>query len=300
MGGAMKSNWRWMVVAIGLACGCHQTPPPAVPEAMKADGGAALRGGNGGTPGIVRKPGGSAAPQGATTRARPADPTGMGKATAPTTRTAKAVGTASRTTNRVTPGMVRKPGDGDQPQVKPTDARPADPTPIVRSIPPDANREIPLTIGGAAPAIARDDPASIAPAVPATSPHRPALPSRSAHVLDLLDAKGQATPPSSGIGLPEVADGHAPATRPSGTLQVDLSAGHTALSEDPAATMVPLPANANDQRQREQATERQHRAEADRQAAANLNDSLMGVLLGSPPPPPPAPATRPTIQLFQQ
>lgn len=284
----MKSNWRWMVAAIGLAYGCRETPPPVQPAA-------------------VVKPTGTnhvGLTMGITNHPTPENIRPLVQATsAATTQPATSARSAPGTMAHAVPAKVRRPGDGDQPQFKPTDARPAAPTGIVQSSAPTAtprtaNHEIPLTIRDADPTIAPDRSVAISPEVPASPPLRPASPGRSAHVLDLLDAKGHSTQQPSAIALPAVLDGHAPATRPNDTLQVNLPGGPAALSDDPAATVVSLPASANDQRQREQAVERLRRAEADRQAAEKLNDSLLRVLLGSPPPPPPAPATRPTIQLF--
>lgn len=135
---------------------------------------------------------------------------------------------------------------------------------------------------------------------PLPAPDRgPAIPLRSVEVLDLLDVGGRASSQTAAVKLPTVSAAIAPTTRPAGFFQLNLPAGQSGLSNDPASTVVCLPANTDEKRRREQAAWRQQRADADRQAAQTMNDSLLRVLLAEPPKPPAA-ATRPTIQLFDR
>lgn len=282
----MKSTWRWIVPVVMLACGCRETvTPPSTPAASPVTL-EPVGPGMGNTkhqrPGMVRSPGDDVSRQNEPTRARPTDPmptpamarSNMAPTTQPATR-------AIDCRHAVT---VRRPGGDGSRQSEPTRARPTDPTaaPTASSTPKPIEHN---------PAV------SISPDVPVATASVPNLPSRSGHVLDWLDGSGHPTQPASVVALPAVPGVNVPTSRPTGTFQVDFPAGQPLIADNPP-TAVPLPANADEERQRRLATARQQRAEADRQAAQTLNDSLLRVLLAPPPVPPPAPATRPTLQLF--
>jgi len=314
----MKINWQWIVPAIVLVCGCRETPPPVMPATqpvmLGAGGGghgvgAAQHTGDHATTVTARRPGDDASRQNQPTSARPADPTQIvaqsARSTPPTTRAMppkpqtpiSASASPGVASNASTPSASQ--GASRSPHVPPTASQISLPDSALPAK-PQPTMPISLLAGNATASASTPPGSSLHLNGSAPSIHRPAPPPQSVSVLDLLDAKGHATQQSVAVALPALSSGNSPTTRPASTLQVALPGEQTTLVDDPAATVVPLPANANEAHQREQAAERQQRAEADRQAAQTLNDSLMRVLLASPPKPSPGPATRPTIQLFDQ